>query len=137
MNQWAIQRKRIILAIVAFALIVLIGVPGFFLFYQAPTCNDLKQNSDETGVDCGGSCQLLCTTESLPLISRADPRVLKIADDTFEIVALIENPNTSGEIYRAGYTIKLYDATNIIPVKVIEGGVYVPPASTFAVFEGP
>lgn len=137
MNSWSIRRKRIILSIVLLTLVVLIGAPVFFLFYRAPTCSDLKQNGDETGIDCGGSCQLLCSVESLPLISRADPRVLKIADNTFEIVALLENPNNSGEIYRAGYTLKLYDTTNIIPIKVIEGETYVPPASTFAVFEGP
>lgn len=137
MNQWSIRRKRIVFSIVTLALIVLVGLPIFFLFYKTPTCFDGKQSGDETGVDCGGSCQLLCTAESLPLILRGDPRVLKIADNTFEIVALIENPNVNGEIYRAGYTIRLYDALNSIPVKVIEGETHVPKGITFSIFEGP
>ena len=99
MNQWSRNRKKIIFAIIVFVLVVLIGAPLFFLFYRAPTCSDKKQNGDETGVDCGGSCQLLCTAESLPLILKGDPRVLAVKDNAFEIVALIENSNTNGEIY--------------------------------------
>ncbi len=137
MNSWSRNRKRIILAIIVFVLVFLIGVPIFFLFYRAPTCNDLKQNGDETGVDCGGSCQLLCTAQSLPLILKGDPRVLKVRANTFEVVALVENPNTSGEIYRAGYTFKLYATEGIIPIKIIEGETYVPKGATFAIFEGP
>lgn len=137
MNQWSRRRKRIILSIIVFVLVVVIGAPVFFLFYRAPTCFDNSQNGDEKGVDCGGSCQLLCTTESLPLVFKGDPRVLKIADNTFEVVALIENTNISGEISRAGYAIKLYDLKSVIPIRIIEGEIYVPKASTFAIFEGP
>ena len=137
MNQWSIRRKRIIFSIILLALIVLVGLPIFFLFYRTPTCFDGKQGGNETGVDCGGSCQLLCTAESLPLILRGDPRVLKISDNTFEVIALIENPNTNGEIYRAGYTIRLYDALSAIPIKVIEGETHVPKGITFSIFEGP
>lgn len=137
MNQWSIQRKRIIFSIVVLTLVVLIGLPLFFLFYRAPTCFDGKQNGNETGLDCGGSCQLLCTAQSLPLILKGDPRVLKIADNTFEIVALIENPNASGEVYRAGYIFKLYSASSTIPLKVVEGETYIPRGVAFAIFEGP
>jgi hypothetical protein len=137
MNQWSIRRKRIILSFIVLILIVLIGVPVFFLLYRTPTCFDNKQNGDETGVDCGGSCQLLCTAESLPIISKGDPRILEIADNTFETVALMENPNVNADIYRAGYTFKLYDAVGIVPIKVIEGETYVPKGKTFVIFEGP
>src|SRR3989344_7966424 len=98
MNQWSIRRKRIILSIIVLAIVVFVGAPIFLLFYRAPTCFDGKWNGDETGIDCGRSCQLLCTAESLPLLLKGDPRVFKIADNIFEIVALIENPNTNGEI---------------------------------------
>ena len=137
MNQWSIRRKRIILSFIVLLLIVLIGLPIFFLFYRTPTCFDNRQNGDETGVDCGGSCQLLCTAESLPIISKGDPRILKIADNTFETVALVENPNANADIYKAGYTFKLYDATGVVPIKVIEGETYVPKGKTFVIFEGP
>ncbi len=137
MNQWSRRRKRIILSIVVFILVFLIGAPIFFLLYRSPTCFDGKQNGGETGIDCGGSCQLLCTALSLPLILKGDPQVLRVQDNTFEIVAIIENPNISGEIYRAGYTFKLYDATSAIPLRAVEGEIYVPKGATFAIFEGP
>ncbi len=137
MNQWSRRRKRIILFLIIFVLVVLIGLPVFFLFYRAPTCFDLKQNGDETGVDCGGSCQLLCQVESLPLLLKGDPRILLVATSTFEMVALVENPNNSAEVYRAGYTFKLYDAQSVIPIRVIEGETYIPKGATFAIFEGP
>ncbi len=137
MNQWSRNRKRIIFLIVLFGLIILIGLPIFFLFYRAPTCFDNKLNGDERGVDCGGSCQLLCKAESLPIILKGDPRVLTVATSTYEVVALLENPNSTAEIYKAGYTFKIYDARSAIPVKVIEGETYVPKGDTFAIFEGP
>jgi len=137
MNQWSIRRKRIILSIIVLALVVLVGAPIFFLFYRAPTCFDGRQDGNETGIDCGGSCQLLCTAESLPLLLRGDPRILKIADNTFEVAALIENPNINGEIYRAAYTLKLYDALSTIPIKVIEGETHIPKGVAFSIFEGP
>ncbi|MFH1473052.1 MAG: hypothetical protein ABIF06_01390 [bacterium] len=137
MNQWAIRRKRIILSLVLAVLILLIGVPLFFLFYRAPTCDDGKRNGDETGVDCGGSCQLLCAVESLPPVQSGDPQVLTVATSTYEVVALFDNPNTEAEVYRAGYTIKLYESANSVPVKTIEGETYIPKNKTFAIFEGP
>jgi hypothetical protein len=137
MNPWSRRRKRIILSLIIFVLVVLIGAPLFFLFYKTPTCNDLKQNGDETGVDCGGSCQLLCTEQSLALILKGDPRILKVTDNVYELVMLAENPNTNGEIYRAGYIFKLYDSSSSVPLKVVEGETFVPKGSTFAIFEGP
>lgn len=137
MNSWSRTRKRIILAIVLAAVIVLIGVPFFFLFYEEPTCFDKKLNGDETGVDCGGSCQLLCSAESLPLIIKGDPRVLSIATSTFEVVALFENPNADAEIYRGEYLVKIFDSSSAIPIKILEGSTFIPKGETFAIFEGP
>ena len=137
MNQWSRRRKRIILALILFVLIVLIGLPIFFLLYRSPTCFDKKQNGNETGVNCGGTWQPLCTAESLPLTLQGDPRVLKVQDNTFELVAVIENSNVSGEIYRAGYVFKIYSLSSSIPIKVVEGETFVPKGATFAIFEGP
>lgn len=137
MNEWSRTRKRIILAIIILILTVVLGVPMYFLFYRAPTCFDGVQNSGEDGVDCGGSCQLLCTADSLPLITRGDPRVIGVVPGVYEVVALVENPNPSGEVIRARYTFKLYSSSSAVPVKTIEGEIFVPSGETFAVFEGP
>ena len=137
MNRWSSNRKRIIFLIIFLAALILIGVPAFFFIYKAPTCFDSKQNGDETGVDCGGSCQLLCAVESLPIIQKGDARILKVANNVYEVVALFENPNASAQIYRASYTIRLFSASSTAPVKIIEGEVFVPQNGLFAVFEKP
>ncbi|MEK7148097.1 MAG: hypothetical protein AAB758_02260 [Patescibacteria group bacterium] len=137
MNEWSRTRKRIILGIILFVLIVVIGIPLFFLFYNKPSCFDKKLNGDETGMDCGGSCQLLCSAESLPIVAKGDPRVLKIASSTYEVVALFENPNPTAEIRLAHYTLKIFDKDNSIPIRTIEGNTYIPKNTIFAVFEGP
>lgn len=137
MNDWSRTRKRIILGLVLGTVIILVGVPFFLLFYQKPTCADNKMNGDETGIDCGGSCQRLCTPEALPLILKGDPRILTIAPNAFEVVALVENPNAGAEIYRAEYTVKIYGSGSAIPVKTINGFAFVPKGRTVALFEGP
>ena len=119
------------------AVIVLIGLPAFFLFYRTPTCGDGKMNGDEAGVDCGGSCQLICKAESLPLISKGDPRILTVSPNNYQVIALFENPNNNAEVFRAGYIIKIYDALSAIPIKIIEGETYAPKNQTSAIFEGP
>jgi len=118
-------------------LVLVIGLPAYLIFYKAPTCFDNKLNGDETGVDCGGSCKLLCKAESLPLLSQGDPRILNVASNVYEVVALVKNPNTTGEVYRAKYVIKLYDNKSTIPLKVIEGEAYIPKGASFTIFEGP
>ncbi|MDB5194613.1 MAG: hypothetical protein JWN50_627 [Parcubacteria group bacterium] len=137
MNNWSRRRKRNILLIALFFLVVVIGLPLYFFFQVTPTCFDTKQNGDETGVDCGGSCTLLCGSQSLPLIMKGDPRLLKVSTSTYEAVAYVQNPNATGVIMKAGYTFTLYEASSSVPVKTITGYTYVPKNTDFAIFEGP
>lgn len=137
MNQWSIRRKRAALYMVLGFLIIIVGLPLYFFLHTTPTCFDKKQNGDETGVDCGGSCQLICSAGASPIITKGDARILKVATSTFEVVVSVENPNPTGSIKKAGYSFKIYDATSTGPIKIIQGKTYVPKASAFAVFEGP
>ena len=136
MNSWAKNRKRTILGLVLLCLIVFIGLPIFFLFYQKPTCSDGKQNGDELGIDCGGSCQRLCAVESLPLVVKGDPRILKIATSTYEVVALINNLNSNVEVASAHYKFKLFDGQSLASFKTIEGSEFIGPGETL-LFAGP
>lgn len=137
MNSWSARRKRIVFSLVSAALILLVGVPLFFIFYNAPTCFDNKANGDEAGVDCGGSCELLCSAQSLPILSQGDPQVIEVASGLYEVVHVVENPNVRGEARAARYVINIFDVDKVVPIKIIEGETYVPPNSTFAIFEGP
>jgi hypothetical protein len=137
MNQWSINRKRFILALIILILAVLVGAPIFLFFHKAPSCFDKLKNGDETGVDCGGSCSLVCTTDTLPLIMKGDPRVIRVATSTYEVVAYIQNPNVSADILNAPYTFNIYGANSPVPVKIITGETFVPKNASFGIFQGP
>lgn len=137
MNQWSERRRRIIFLLTLLAVVVLIGVPAFFFFHKTPTCTDGQKNGDEAGVDCGGSCKLLCKAEAIPILMKGDPRVLKVSTSTYEVVIRAENPNVSAKINRAGYVLKIYEASSSVPLKIINGVTFVPKGSNFVVFEGP
>jgi hypothetical protein len=137
MNEWSIRRKRVIFLIAVLILAIVLGVPLFFFFHQAPSCTDGKQDGDETGIDCGGSCALLCPADSLPMINNGDPQVLKVASSTYDVVAYVQNPNVSGKVLDAAYTFDLYGASSTIPLKTIQGTTFIPKNSSFAIFEGP
>ncbi|MHB1330716.1 MAG: hypothetical protein ACYCY6_01985 [Minisyncoccota bacterium] len=137
MNPWASRRKSIIFFIFFLSLIVVIGIPGYFLFQSKPDCFNNKQDGNESGVDCGGSCTLLCTPETLPLIERGNARILKIATSTYVTTILIENPNVSGVVERAPYTFSVFKGAERDPMAQFEGETYIGRGGTFALFEGP
>lgn len=137
MATWSERRKRNILVLIIAVLIVLIGLPIFFFVYKSPTCSDGKQNGDESGIDCGGSCEKLCQPDNLPIILKGDPQVIKVASTTYAVVIEAENPNVTADILRAGYVFKIYQASSSVPLRILEGKIYIPQGETFAVFQGP
>src|SRR3989344_9012046 len=102
---WAIIRQLFY----AFGMLAVLGIVGvatyFSFFYAPPSCSDRIQNGDERGVDCDGSCALLCAQ---PNISVVWARSVPVAPGVFHSVALVKNPNTEA----AGiipYTVSLFD----------------------------
>ena len=100
---------------------------------KAPTCTDNKQNGTETGVDCGGTCQRVCTEEvSEPLViwQRAFP----VTGHVYNLVAFIENQNKSAGIASINYEFRVYDTNNLL-IGRRQGSTFIPPNQEFAVFE--
>jgi len=115
-----------------FFLSVIIFVPSFLFVHREPTCFDDQKNGNETGVDCGGVCDLLCSSEAIPptiLWSRA----FKVSNGVYSLVAYVQNPNISSET-RAPYVIKLYDSKNVL-IGQRTGVTHIPKNSVFAIFE--
>lgn len=137
MNPWATRRKGVIFLIFFVALLVVLGGPAYYFLKDNPVCDNGVQDGDESGVDCGGSCSLLCTPDTLPLITRGEMRVLKIATTTYVASILIENPNVDGEVRRAPYKISVYTSGTKEPVKTWSRETYIGRGSIFALFEGP
>jgi hypothetical protein len=108
--QWALRRQFLF----ALGVLVLFGALGTFVYfsyiYKAPTCFDGVQNQGEEGIDCDGSCALLCKA---PNVSVVWARPVQAASGVYHAVALIRNPDTTS----AGsftYEISLFDAENIL-----------------------
>ena len=127
---WTTRRQLSYLGVVAvFALIILIGA---YAAVRSPTCSDGVQNQDETSVDCGGICGE-CIGNARPLLVRWS-KPFKVRDGLYEVLALIDNPNTTLGIDELPYEIKLFDKDNIL-VAARRGSTYVNPAELFGVLE--
>lgn len=127
---WSSRRQFIIVTI----FIILVG--GFIFLvrspqiFKAPTCFDLKQNGDEAGVDCGGSCTNLCvadTHDPVVLWSRAFP----VTSSVYNAVAYVENQN-AGALEALPYEFRFYDAKGVFVARV-QGTALIPPLGRYAI----
>ncbi len=134
MISWAIRRKFLIVSIVS--LIILAGgYAGYsFVLKKPPSCLDNKQNGNELGIDCGGSCSRLCVEEIKNPIMRWDPRVFKVSQDNYSVLVYFENPNASASVRSAKYTIKIIGERNSVLAEKT-GSVSIAKHSQFAILE--
>ncbi len=90
---WALKRQ---VAYSFFFLLFLSG--GAFLFFRGeflknPTCTDSVQNGNESGVDCGGSCSLICSSDRIP-IETVWAKTFLNDDGTYDVGVLLRNRNS-------------------------------------------
>ncbi len=130
---WALKRQIIYVTI----LVLFISVLGFLIIYpnlqKAPTCTDGKQNGDETGIDCGGSCTKACVTQ-VDEISILWARTFQVVPGRYNAVAYLVNHNQNEAIQKINYRFRFADERNVYVGKR-DGSTFVPPGGTFAVFE--
>jgi len=130
---WGTSRRNTILFVVALVIFVPGGVISFLVFYEPANCFDSKQNGSETGIDCGGSCQLLCTTQvTKPVVLWERP--FRIMDGTYNLLAYIENPNPTAYVRNASYVFKMYNEDNV-PIGERPGVVSIAPKSVRPIIE--
>ncbi len=84
------------------------GVYFLIQLYTPPTCFDGYQNQDESGVDCGGSCKLLCPFQT-EAVNVAWTRGFKVDDGLYSVLAYVENPNYFAYAPYVPYSVRLYD----------------------------
>jgi len=130
---WALKRQifHVIILIIFFALF------GFIIAFpslnQPPSCVDGKQNGDETGVDCGGSCARACLAQvSEPSVLWA--RAFRVIPGRYNAVAYIVNHNKNAAVQNVSYKFRFADANNIYIGKR-EGSTSILPGGNFAIFE--
>jgi hypothetical protein len=126
---WSGRRQILYSAVAALVALVLLVVLWEALFAAAPTCFDQKQDGDEAGIDCGGSCSLLCTNQAAP------PHVVwarsfEVSPGVYNAVAYIQNLNVGAQAgaHKVRYSFGLRDDRNVL-VKQQDGVVDIPPVS--------
>jgi len=130
---WRSRKQFIFGGVVLIILVVVIGVPTVLKLRTDPTCFDGKQNGDEKGIDCGGSCEKVCSFEAKePSVLWA--RSFEVANGVYNAVAFIENPNRNISAQNVSYTFKLFDSENLL-VFERKGLVDIPSATSFVIFE--
>lgn len=129
---WA-GRRQLFIALLIF------GSIFSFLFwhfrsviYVAPLCTDGKQNGDEVGVDCGGSCINFCSSQiKNPIVIWR--RAFPVTDSVYNAVAYIENGNDAA-IQSIPYEFRLYDDKGSFITRV-QGTTALNPLGRYAIVE--
>lgn len=128
---WADKRRAYVIGGFVLVGLMLLAAVAIAVFYEAPSCMDRKLNQDETGIDCGGSCQYLCNAEVDPArITFA--RAIAYGGRT-DVVAYIENRNRTAEAKGAKYTAEVYDESGRLLGKK-EGMIDLPARATVPLF---
>ncbi|MBC7836312.1 hypothetical protein H7X87_00840 [Acetobacteraceae bacterium] len=105
---WRIRRQLLYYGVVTLVGAVLLGVVYAAFFAKAPTCFDGNHNGNEFGVDCGGSCALVCAeTARAPKVVWA--RAMRTGANTYTAVAYVENTNNGDGAKNVPYSFELYD----------------------------
>lgn len=130
---WALRRQ--IFSVIIF--ILLLGLLGFLIIFsrlnKAPTCSDLRQNGNETGIDCGGSCARACLAQ-VDKVSVLWARSFRVVPGRYNAVAYLENHNRNTAADKVNYRFRFADKDNVYIGKR-EGSTFIPPSGKFAVFE--
>ncbi len=118
-------------------LTVALGAFGLWVIYpyfnKLPSCTDGIRNGDETGVDCGGSCQKACLYQ-VDQVSILWSRAFQVVPGRYNAVAYLENHNSSNAIEKISYEFRFADKNNLY-IGRRDGVTVVPPSGRFAVFE--
>lgn len=93
-------------------LLLTVGLPVYLSLQKEPTCFDGELNGNETGIDCGGSCALVCKADTAPL-NVIWSRAFKVADGYYNVMAYIENLNFDVQT-EIEYTFEVYDKENVL-----------------------
>ncbi len=131
---WSVRRQLFILLIVfavAGGILFLLLRPYFTV---VPICTDGKKNGDETGIDCGGSCRLVCMNESKEVIVKW-ARTFQVSQGLYSAVAYIENQNIDSAVYQVPYEFRIYDENRQF-IASRTGTTYIGPNNASAIFEG-
>ena len=130
---WGTSRRNTVIFLVIVVLIIPVIVGGFLIIYQKPNCFDGRQNSDETGIDCGGSCELVCTQETLDPVVEWE-RFFQVNEGVYNVVAYVENQNPNAGSRNVPYIFKLFNRDGVL-IEQRNGSTRIRPKSVVPIIE--
>ena len=128
---WRVRRQLTVIAILA----ALASAVVFFIIGRslpAASCTDKRRNNGETDVDCGGLCAP-CELKNPKPLAVFWTRFGRAGEETYDVAALVENPNQTLSSDLVRYEFTLLDQYGIIGHK--EGTAYIYPGERFTIIE--
>ena len=132
---WSRRRKFIYSGVIFVGAFVFLILVYEVFFTAAPTCFDQRQNGTEEGIDCGGSCSLICSTVAkAPTLLWA--RSFPTTGNYYTATAYVQNPNAARGAGSKGvrYSFQLFDENNSLVVER-DGVADLPPIPTVPILE--
>lgn len=132
---WAQRRKATYIISILFVLISVFSIFLYLALSKTPTCFDGIKNQGEVGVDCGGSCVILCREQYTSPVIIWGPRATKVlSSGYYNFLTYAQNPNIGVGAYNVPYTFKVYDNKDLLLYQKT-GVMYIPPNNNFIIFE--
>lgn len=129
---WRQKRKFTILSVIMLV-VASIGFSYYEKYKTIPTCFDNRQNGDEEGVDCGGSC-IPCKYLALKDVDVYWAKYLNPRRGSYDAVAYVKNPNLYYGSLKLNYEFELYDESNAL-VAVRNGSTFIHPNESVTIIE--
>lgn len=129
---WRRRRQFTIFIIV----ILIAGLWGFRIFQNArpiATCFDNRQNQNEEGIDCGGSC-IPCKLLEVQDVEVLWTKVLEARPGSFDALASIKNPNVYFGTLAMRYEFELLDE-NGASIALRQGSTFLLPLENVTLVE--
>ena len=121
------SRKKMFIAAIPVGIIILIIILIVIFNMPSASCFDDRQNGNEIGIDCGGSCVACGIKYAKDLETIGEISVLEVTSDTIEIVVKVRNPNAEFGL-KFDYEIKLSDSLGQTK-KVVNSQSFIYPSS--------
>jgi hypothetical protein len=81
-------------------------------FSPKPSCHNGIQDKGEEGIDCGGPC-VPCEVFKLQPLKKSEIKILTYPDNTFDLLASIENPNENYGVKKFFYRFLIYGENEV------------------------
>lgn len=134
MSEWARKRRKKLLIIIGVVILAFIILIVYRTVNKPPTCFDGEMNGGEIGVDCGGTCDLMCTENLRDLVVWWE-RPFEVTDGVYNVVAYFENQNLEAGLEELTYEFRVYNQENILVSEPIIGTTFIEPNKRSAIFE--